>query len=404
MKRIPFTPRPYWREQCESLGFGFHSIDGLYWEERYAYAFTSQQIDALDDATAECHALCMAALDHVVSQGRYESFGLAPQCRDLIESSWRRRAEPDQFDVYSRFDFSWNGVGAPKLLEYNADTPTGLLEASVIQWYWLQDVMPRADQFNSIHEKLIARWQHFARLNPHAGALHFACAAGSEEDMGNLLYLQDTAVQAGLISGAQHILTMSDIGWDADTADFCDLSNDTIHTLFKLYPWEWLLKEQFADSLMHNQRASSAGFGAQSKQPCQWIEPAYKVLLSSKALLPVLWELFPNHPNLLPAYFDNTPEAAQLKAKAHAKKPLYSREGANVSLKFSESLAYHAPGDYGQEGYIIQGLAPLPQFGDHHTCIGSWLVGGVPAGIGIREDFSPITKDTSLFVPHCFLD
>ncbi len=35
--------------------------------------------------------------------------------------------------------------------------------------------------------------------------------------------------------------------------------------------------------------------------------------------------------------------------------------------------------------------------------IGSWLVNGYACGIGIREDTSPITGNTSRFVPHLFL-
>jgi glutathionylspermidine synthase len=61
-------------------------------------------------------------------------------------------------------------------------------------------------------------------------------------------------------------------------------------------------------------------------------------------------------------------------------------------------------GPYGEEGFIVQALHPLPVFEGNHTVIGSWLVASQPCGMGIREDNSPITKDSSRFLPHVILD
>ena len=81
----------------------------------------------------------------------------------------------------------------------------------------------------------------------------------------------------------------------------------------------------------------------------------------------------------------------------YVRKPLLSREGANVTLVGHEAGAgmYHVEGPYGEEGYIRQALHLLPRFGNDWTVIGSWIVAGQPAGIGIREDDTPITRDTS---------
>ena len=50
-----------------------------------------------------------------------------------------------------------------------------------------------------------------------------------------------------------------------------------------------------------------------------------------------------------------------------------------------------------------EALAPLPRFGEDYTLVGSWVINGEPAGIGLREDASPITRNTSRFVPHYFV-
>ncbi len=377
MIRTSQTVRRNWQQQFEELGFSFHSIDGLYWDERYAYSFTSAQIDKLETATEELHQLCLQAVDHVLRNDMLDRFAIPEKFHSLIAESWQAR----DFSLYGRFDLSWDGRGEPKMLEYNGDTPTSLIESSVAQWYWLQDVMPEADQFNSLHEKLIEQWRQLKVT----GLLHFAGLSENEEDWGNLSYLRDTAIQAGF---ATKQLDMSEIGYDQASGLFVDQSNSDIKTMFKLYPWEWLCREDFSDYLLS---------GA-----TQLIEPPWKMLLANKAILPILWQLFPNHPNLLPAYFD-----AWRISGDYVKKPLYSREGANISI-YRGSEVSHTDGLYGAEGYIYQAFAPQAFFDDGitpaYTSIGSWIIGDSAAGIGLREDDTLVTKNTSRFVPHFFLD
>ena len=373
MRREDRVPRIDWPSKVEDLGFHFHSIDGVYWDERAAYRFTSAQVDKLELATGELQSRCIDAATKVIEGGDYSRFHIPEAFIPLIEQSWN----DDEKSLYGRFDLSWDGTGEPKMLEYNADTPTALLEASVVQWYWLQDVLPGKDQFNSIHERLIDRWKELAADLPADRLVHFACVAESAEDQGNLDYLRDTAMQAGIDARA---IDMADIGWDGHL--FRDLDDKPISALFKLYPWEWLAREEFGQHLL--------------ARTVRVIEPAWKMILSNKAILPVLWEMFPGHPNLLPAHFEPGKFATDF-----VKKPLYSREGANVAITTAAGTV-EEPGEYGEEGFIWQAYHPLPSFGGHHAVIGSWIVGEEPAGIGIREDDSPITKNTSRFVPHYF--
>jgi glutathionylspermidine synthase len=379
MRREQLIPRPDWPQKMEAVGFGFHSIDGIYWDERACYAFTSAQVDLVETATSDLHEMCIAAAQHVIDKDLYDRFAIPRECVGMIERSWN----DDEASLFGRFDLSWDGTGAPKMLEYNADTPTSLIETSVAQWYWLQEVKPNTDQFNSLHEKLIARWQQIAEKLP-SKVIHFSCVADSEEDVGNLDYLRDVATQAGIDA---RFIDVTDIGWDAVAKKFADEQFNEIATLVKLYPWEWLVREPFGRNLID----------------CEMrvIEPAWKMLLANKAILPVLWELFPDHPNLLPAYFE-----PQKFASDFVKKPLLSREGANVTIN-TQGSEIVTPGEYGAEGFIYQAYHPVPNFRangeDNYAVIGSWIIGDEPAGIGIREDESPVTKNTSRFLPHYFV-
>ena len=374
MKREERVPRIDWPKKVEDLGFDFHTFDGeVYWDERACYRFTSEEIDRLEAATGELQERVIEAAESVIQKGDYSRFAIPEPFHRLIEESWN----DDEKSLFGRFDLTWDGNGEPKLLEYNADTPTALLEASVVQWYWLQDVFPQHDQFNSIHEKLIERWKELRAGFPAAGPVHFTCDAQSDEDRGTVDYLRDTAIQAGIEAKP---LDIREVGWDGQR--FVDLENQPIDVLFKLYPWEWLVREEFAEHLL--------------KRSARLIEPAWKMLLSNKAILPILWDRFPGHPNLLAASFEPGKFATD-----YVKKPILSREGANVSIT-SGGRTLEAPGDYGAEGFIWQAYHELPRFDGNYTVIGSWIIGEEPAGIGIREDDSPITKNTSRFVPHYF--
>lgn len=366
MRRETCTPRTDWRDKLESLGFAFHTIDGQpYWREDARYVFDAREIDVVEAATNELHALCLEAVDRIVRSGRYADLGLDARAATLVERSWWDR-EPA---LYGRMDLVYDGSAPPRLLEYNADTPTALFEASVAQWYWLQDAAPLADQFNAIHEALVERWG----VLPKASQVHFAACYESAEDALTADYLLDTCMQAGHRTTA---LDMEQVGWSG--RDFIDMDNVPIERMFKLYPWEWMLAEPFAVHL--------------AEVRLRWIEPAWKMLLSNKAILPLLWEFFPGHPNLLPASRRRGAVDGPV-----VRKPCWGREGAGVIvLEHGEAECATA------EPCIYQALAPLPVYEGRHALVGSWVVGHTAVGIGMREDADRITRNTSCFVPHLF--
>jgi glutathionylspermidine synthase len=376
VQRLLVSPRADWRQRVESAGMLYHTFDDeLYWDESACYRFTRSEIDSLDLATAELHSLCLQAVEEVIRANLFSKLCIPERFVERIIYSW----EMDEPSVYGRFDLAWDGSGPPKLLEYNADTPTSLLEASVIQWFWLQDTHPEADQFNSIHERLISFWKRWPYLQ--RDPVHFACASGSLEDFGNLEYLRDTALQGGM---STRRLFMEEIGWDHLKGRFVGLDDEPIYTLFKLYPWEWMVREEFGPFL--------------ARANLHILEPAWKMVLSTKGILPVLWQLFEGHPNLLEASFEDRPLSGDF-----VKKPLFSREGGNVEIHRAGQVIRNE-GSYGSEGYIYQRYAPLPVFDGNYPVIGSWVIDHEPAGIGIREDLTEITANGSRFIPHYFVE
>jgi glutathionylspermidine synthase len=380
MKRERIQPRKNWQQSVERHGLIYHTPDNrTYWDESVCYHFTSKQVDELEAATEELQRLCLEAGQFILDRDRLGQLGIPRVAHDAIRQAWND--EPPS--IYGRFDLAYDGRTSPKLLEYNANTPTALLEASVIQWDWRGDVKPAADQFNSIHEKLIAKWtdlKSYLKGSP----LHFIHMPDME-DLMTISYLRDTAEQAGIKTSGMHV---RELGWNGHDHTFRDLDDQPVRSLFALYPWEWLLQD-FAEPIL-------------STYPqMDWIEPIWKMLWSNKGLLAILWEMFPGHPNLLESHLDG-PHAMS----DYARKPLLSREGANIVLH-SGGRDVATAGTYGDGPVVFQAAAPVPRFDDeagaHYAVIGSWYITDQgAAGIGVRESDSPITGNLSRFVPHYF--
>ena len=388
MQRIPIEQRPDWKEQAERLGFHFHTIDGeTYWDESAYYAFTLRQIeDDIEPATQEIHDMALGLVDEVVgSEELLARLNVPATHWDWIRNSWRMR-EPH---LYGRMDLAYDGIGPAKLYELNYDTPTSLYESAYFQWLWLEQQIAAgrlpsgADQYNSIQELLLEALATLAREGLIHKQMHFAAVRDSVEDRATVQYLRDCAHQVGITTAEVAIedIGISQDGWFTDTHD------NVIRTIFKLYPLEFMMVEEFGPKLTAN--------------TMQLIEPAWKAVLSNKGILPLLWERHHGHPNLLPTVF--APDGAATPS-GWVRKPLHSREGANIEIVTAQGETIRSPGPYDDGPAILQAFHPLPVYDGHHPLVGSWVIADQPAGIGMREDATLITQNTSRFVPHAIVD
>ncbi|WP_406414481.1 glutathionylspermidine synthase family protein [Streptomyces sp. NBC_01614] len=409
MERRTTTPRPGWQQTVEEQGLIYpltrHPDNSLrpYWDESAYYVFSLEEVEALEEVVEELHRMCLTAAEHIVAENRFTDLGITdPRIVHAVTEAWHRRAELPS--VYGRFDLRYDGTGPAKLLEYNADTPTSLVEAASPQWFWMEERFPGADQWNSLHERLIAAWKKQSALLPPGSPLYFAYSSADElgEDMMTVAYLKETAEQAGLDTGW---ISMEEIGWDRLSGRFVDTRLRFIRSCFKLYPWEWLTTDRFADHVLGT-LDNGGGTGS-----TLWIEPAWKMLLSNKALLAILWELYPDHPNLLAAHLDGPRELAT--TTGYVAKPLLGREGAGVTVHepMPSNTTGADPADPAvsaapvarEERCCYQQLAPLPAFDGNHVVLGAWVVEDESAGLGIRESSGLITDEYARFLPHVIL-
>lgn len=361
---------------------GLNGFDGV------AYEFTSSQIETIRAASDELHMMCLRAIDAVIADSRMlRRFGIPEFAEGMVVDSWHRG---DPY-VYGRLDLGFNPMtNEVKLIEYNGDTPTLLVEAGRHQQGWLgqksaADKRPY-QQFNTVEHQLLHAWLNVAqkiKAIDATAALYMSAAKEGVEEKVVVAYMREMAQKAGM---QVQIIDISDVGLIDNATDphFVDLKNRRMYFWLKMYPWEWLLNEAWGRKFP----ALTETMGV--------IEPPWKMLLSNKALLPILWKLFPGHPNLLPSFFHQ--EA--LLGNKYVRKPTLSRCGEGIRyVNGDQIIETDATED---SPSIYQGLFEAPTLDGHHAQIGSWIINGEPAGMIVREDTTPIIARNSRIAPHFY--
>lgn len=219
------------------------------------------EVAAIRAATGELHQMCVAAVGRVVRDRRYAELGLDARTADLVERSWNRR-DPA---LLGRLDLAFGPDAVPRLVGYSADAPAQLLAI--------------AGEVTTVRDQLIGRWRE---LRSRLGArIHFAYDGSDEATLG---FLRVTAADAGLATAA---IALAEVRWDPAGRQLVDREGAVIHTIVKASAWKRWLTGPLAAVL--------------ADAPAVWLEPAWKLVLANPAILPILWQLFPDHPNLVPA-------------------------------------------------------------------------------------------------------
>jgi glutathionylspermidine synthase len=205
MRRISCKPRADWQSKIESLGLTFNNVpvdDKIvpYWIDDAVYFFSFSMIEEIKTATAELHNVCLNFVDQACRHDELlASLRIPESYWSYIKSSWSDHAP----SLYGRFDLRVDptGIEPPKMYEYNADTPTILIESSLVQANWLDEQcenIPNVDQWNDIHDLLVQRWKKIKdELGADKEILYLSCVPAHDEDMRTTEYLADTAEEAG---------------------------------------------------------------------------------------------------------------------------------------------------------------------------------------------------------------
>ncbi|HEC1573149.1 TPA: glutathionylspermidine synthase family protein [Campylobacter upsaliensis] len=375
------------KNYLESIGFSWHTDeDGSDYLDNQFICVSKNEANAYYEAANELYDMFIAAAQNVIDNDRFDELGIPFNLIDAIKMSWENEVH---WHLYGRFDFAGGLDGKPiKLIEFNADTPTSLFESAILQWAMLkQNNLDEHLQFNSIYESLMDNFKRLITLDESVEEFEehyrgwkilFSSVAGNKEEELTTKLLAHIAKDAGFECDFAYV----------DEVEFGEegiFKNGVNYEYwFKLIPWEEIAIEEgelamFLTQIMRNQKAII-------------LNPAYTLLFQSKGILKILWELYPNHPLLLESSYE------PLQGKDFVKKPMFGREGANISIVKDDVKLQENIGPYGNNKMIYQQYYELNSNENEYYQAGVFFA-YEGCGLGFRKG-GLIIDNASKFVGH----
>ncbi|EMF9851162.1 glutathionylspermidine synthase family protein [Campylobacter upsaliensis] len=375
------------KNYLESIGFSWHTDeDGSDYLDNRFICVSKNEANAYYEAANELYDMFIAAAQNVIDNDRFDELGMPFNLIDAIKMSWENEVH---WHLYGRFDFAGGLDGKPiKLIEFNADTPTSLFESAILQWATLkQNNLDEHLQFNSIYESLIDNFKRLITLDESVEEFEehyrgwkilFSSVAGNKEEELTTKLLAHIAKDAGFECDFSYV----------DEVEFGEegiFKNGVNYEYwFKLIPWEEIAIEEgelamLLTQIMRNQKAII-------------LNPAYTLLFQSKGILKILWELYPNHPLLLESSYE------PLQGKDFVKKPMFGREGANISIIKDDVKLQENIGPYGNNKMIYQQYYELNSSENEYYQAGVFFA-YEGCGLGFRKG-GLIIDNASKFVGH----
>jgi glutathionylspermidine synthase len=347
------------------------------------------EANAYADAANELYDMYVEAGDYVIENDLLHDINIPFNLVEIIKESWENDVH---WHLYSRFDFAGGLDGKPiKLLEFNADTPTVLLDTAIAQWAILKkNNMDEAAQFNNIHQAIKENFQRLVTLEESVEnfgkyydgwKILFSSVRGAQEDEDTTRYLESIAKEAGFETAFAY---MDEIEFSEDEGIFYNDVN--YEFFFKLVPWEDIAIDEGGLAMILTQIVNN--------KKAIILNPAYTLMFQSKAFMKILWDLFPNHPLLLETDFEPLDGA-------YVTKPAFGREGENVIITDEDGeVIDEKDGHYDNFKPIYQEFVELNQDnkgGFYHAGVFFAYEG---CGLGFRKAVRPIIDDDAKFVGH----
>lgn len=349
----------------------------------------------LKRATNELHALFMHATHTVLQDDRQlERFNIPAALWPKIHNSWDQRRNQM---VTGRFDFSVSDRGI-KVYEYNCDSASCHMECGKVQGKWAEHFGcdDGDDAGEPLFDSLVEAWAE-RKIDD---VLHIMQDDDPEETY-HAQYMKDALEAAGVSCKIQHGVT--GLNW-TDSGEIVDADGQPIKWVWKTWAWETALDQIRAECEDDANKLASYQPGEPHSGAPRLVdvllrgevmvfEPLWTLIPSNKAILPILWKLFPNHPYLLNCGFELTDA---LRAEGYVAKPIVGRCGANISIyDQDEQLLEETTGRFDSQNQIYQQFCKLPELGGYHVQVSSFSTGGSYAGATVRVDRSPIVTSHS---------
>lgn len=365
-------------------------------KDDFRYFVMSATAEAeLKCATNELHGMFMHATNLALqNEDILQHFNLPPELWPRIQKSWNNRRNEM---ITGRFDFCLTPEG-PKLYEYNSDSASCHMECGKIQGRWAEH-FGCSEGENAGRQLFDLLWRTWSRTDSK-GIIHVMHDHSAEESY-HALYMRSALEKAGIKSKV--IEGLSGIRWD-EKNNIVDADGVIIERVWKTWAWETALdeirhqiEEEGENLRLHrtiDKKTSQPRLVDVFLRPEVMVfEPLWTLIPSNKAILPILWGLYPNHPYLLKSEFTLSKE---LEKAGYVAKPIVGRCGENIQIYSpNQGLVQETKGKFDTRALIYQALCPLPKIGGDFVQISTFSVGGTYGGACIRLDQSPIITSNS---------
>lgn len=348
------------------------------------------EIQSYKNAANELYEMFEKAAQHVIDNNLWEVAGIPENAIEVITHSWRNRDLHPH--LYGRFDLSGviDGKGA-KLIEFNADTATVLPESVVIQReQLLANKMDPSKQFNDTFKNVREQFKKLMALHPDREPTILISTLGHEEDYLNADMIAQAAERAGMET---LFAELPDVEFDPNEGIFARMKGDEyllVDFWFKLIPWEFIAFEEpelmdILTNLVLNDKVII-------------LNPAYTMLFQSKAMLKILWDLYPNHPLLLKTTFSGDDFRRK---EAYVSKVIYGREGSNITVfdPYGDTKEWNE-GAYSKYPSVFQAYEQLPMDEDGDFYQAGVYFSGQASGLSYRRRDGYIIDEDSEFIGH----
>ena len=336
----------------EDLGFSWHTDnDGTKYVSDALVEVSQEEAENYYEAVNTLYDMYVQAAEYVIENELFFEIGIPFNLVDMIKKSWENDVH---WHIYGRFDLAGGIDGKDiKLIEFNADTPTGLFETSLLQWALLKhNNMDEEKQFNNVYEAISDNFKRLVTLFDDTSTFDerydgwkilFSSISNNDEEEVTTKLLEQMANDAGFITGFEFL---ENTHFDDD--GIYDANENPYEYWFKLYPWEDIAVDEpelatTLTNIMQNQKAII-------------LNPAYTLLFQSKGMMKILCDLFPDSPYLLKTSFE------PLQGIKQVEKSVFGREGANTAIvDENNQLIEKTEGPYDNYKKIYQEYVEFPK-------------------------------------------
>lgn len=323
-----------------------------------------------------------------------------------------------------RFEFAMTAEG-PKLLEFNAETPTFVVELFQMNGQVCADfdlIDPNAhcqEQLaQAIQSTIDASLSWLATRQRDSTSVVFSSYANRKEERGTAEFYLNLLTARGSLPYQTSFRGLNELRITPDCLLTAD--GERVDVLYKLYPTEQLIEDEAADGTP----VGLALLELVRKRNLAMMNPPIAFVLQNKAVMAILWalhlvtsELFTPEEHtwikqyVLPSYLDaHDAQGQSVFVGPHVVKPVYGREGASITIRNGHTVVGQSEQRlYDDQVMMSQHYTALPTamiqteegLTEVHLVHNCFVVAGIPSAIGVRASQKLIFDDNAYFLPIC---